>query len=130
MGQFTWSNLVTIVGWVIAPLFGYLFAKYTTKYNEEKKQKESLKVEYDNDRKIMRKALMHLLREAIKDEYYRRTSMESADRGFCPLEIKEEITDVYQLYSELGGNHSAKRMFEYIIELPEERQYETSVQKN
>ena len=129
MGQFTWSNLVTIVGWVITPLFGYLFAKYTTKYNEEKKQKESLKKEYEEDRNIMREAIKALLRETIKDEYYRRTSSESAERGFCQLDTKEEITEVYQLYSSLGGNHSAKRMYEYLSNLPEEKPHEVDIQR-
>lgn len=121
MGEFTVGNLITILGWVIAPIFGFLFSYAQTRYHNAKKQKEDLKKEYDSDRILMREAIKCLLRETLKSEWHRRFDNCSAEKGFCPLEVKEEIEEVYQIYANLGGNHSAKRLYSELMELPAEK---------
>lgn len=121
MGEFTVGNLITILGWVIAPIFGFLFSYAQTRYHNAKKQKEDLKKEYDSDRILMREAIKCLLRETLKSEWHRRFDNCSAEKGFCPLEVKEEIEEVYQIYASLGGNHSAKRLYSELMELPAEK---------
>lgn len=121
MGEFTVSNLITVLGWIIAPVFGFLFSWAQNKYHNAKKQKEDLKKEYDADRLTMREALKCLLRETLKSEYHRRFDSCSAEKGYCPLEVKEEIDEVYQIYADLGGNHSAKRLYNELMSLPVER---------
>lgn len=121
MGEFTIGNLITVLGWVIAPIFGFLFSYAQTKYHTAKKSKEDLKKEYDTDRVLMRDATKCLLRETLKSEYHRRFDNCSVEKGFCPLEVKEELSEAFEIYKALGGNHTVEGLYNALMELPTEK---------
>lgn len=55
-----------------------------------------------------------LLRAEIIRDY-----KEYREKGYCPIYAKESLEKAYNAYSKLGGNDVAKKMYEYMIALPD-----------
>ena len=56
-----------------------------------------------------------LLRENIVANYNR-----YAPAGVCPIYAKENIEAIFKAYEKLGGNHTAKQLYEDLMKLPTE----------
>ena len=74
-----------------------------------------LKAEQEKNEAIA-EGVQSLLRESIVNNYNR-----YSDKGFCPIYAKENIEAVFKAYSKLGGNHTAKNLYEKLMAMPEER---------
>ena len=57
-----------------------------------------------------------LLRESIVQNYNK-----YHDREYCPIYAKESIKRAYQAYHKLGGNDVATKLYDKILEMPEEK---------
>ena len=60
-----------------------------------------------------------LLRENIVHNYNKYT-----EREYCPIYAKESIKRVYAAYHNLGGNDVATKLYEKILDMPEEPEKE------
>lgn len=56
-----------------------------------------------------------LLRESIVQNYNK-----YQEREFCPIYAKESIKRVYEAYHNLGGNDVATKLYNTILNMPEE----------
>ncbi len=56
-----------------------------------------------------------LLRESIVHNYNK-----YLDREYCPIYAKESIKKVYESYHKLGGNDVATKLYNKLLEMPEE----------
>ena len=61
-----------------------------------------------------------LLRDTIVTSYNK-----YAPKGYCPIYAKENIEDAFLAYEKLGGNHTAKSLYEKLIKLPAEKKEES-----
>ena len=57
-----------------------------------------------------------LLRESIVNNYNH-----YSEKGYCPIYAKENIEAIYGAYSRLGGNHTAKKLYETLMTFPEDK---------
>ena len=89
--------------WLFALLglaFGYLFRKL------EKQQAES---------RAVGEGVQSLLRENIVTNFNK-----YQEKGYCPIYAKESISHMYEAYHNLGGNDVATRLYQSVLEMPEE----------
>ena len=89
--------------WLFALLgtgLGYVIRKMETQQKEYRALSEGVK---------------SLLRESIVKSYNRHL-----DKGFCPIYAKESVRHVYEAYHNLGGNDVATKLYEKLLEMPEE----------
>lgn len=56
-----------------------------------------------------------LLRESIVQNYNK-----YQDRGYCPIYAKESVKKVYKSYHNLGGNDVATKLYNTLLDMPEE----------
>ena len=56
-----------------------------------------------------------LLRESIVQNYNK-----YQDREYCPIYAKESIKRVYEAYHKLGGNDVATKLYNTLLNMPEE----------
>ena len=56
-----------------------------------------------------------LLRDNIVTNYNK-----YSNKGYCPIYAKENIEETFKAYEKLGGNHTAKSLYEKLIKLPED----------
>ena len=106
MGQEIVSKVVlTIVGFVVTGILGYLIAliKEQKKKEQEKKKKEEEE----------RNALKCLLRSAITKIYYKYT-----DLGYIPRFEKENVSYLYTQYKAMNGNSYVDEAYPEIMKLP------------
>lgn len=86
--------VLTIVGFVVTGILGYLVA-YFKSQNEQKK------------------ALKCLLRSAITKIYYKYTEL-----GYIPRFEKENVTYLYSQYKAMKGNSYVDQIYPEIMKLP------------
>lgn len=94
-------------------LFVAISAILTALYHDVRKR---LKKEHDKSAAIA-EGVQSLLRESIVQNYNK-----YKDKEFCPIYAKESIKRVYQAYHNLGGNDVATKLYEKLLELPEEKE--------
>jgi hypothetical protein len=92
-----------LISGVVIPILSYVIGKYQTIL---KKQKE--------DMLLIKNGMCSLQRDALLKacEKYRA-------RGFCPMEAKETLNEMYISYHALGGNSFITEMIRQINLLPE-----------
>jgi len=95
------SQILTVLGWVLAPVCSALITYIVTKRKTDKAHEEA-----------MRKGMMTLLRQQIID--YHREYVQSG-RG-CPETIKEQATSIHEAYAALGGNGLGTQLWREIME--------------
>lgn len=78
--------------------------------------RKRLKAEHDKNTAIA-EGVQSLLRESIVQNYN-----EYHDKGYCPIYAKESIKRVYKAYHNLGGNDVATKLYEKLLEMPEEKE--------
>lgn len=95
------------VGWLFALIsivLGYIIRKL------KEQQKEN---------KAIADGVQSLLRENIVSNYNK-----YQDREHCPIYAKESIKHVYEAYHNLGGNDVATKLYDKLLEMPEEKKEE------
>ena len=78
--------------------------------------RKRLKAEHSKNTAIA-EGVQSLLRESIVQNYNK-----YHDKEFCPIYAKESIKRVYQAYHNLGGNDVATKLYEKLLEMPEEKE--------
>lgn len=96
---------------LITAFAGFGYRNVALKLKEERKKNEAIA-----------NGLQSLLRQSIVDSYNR-----YQDKGFCPIYAKETLKTLYQSYHELGGNDVATKLYNTILQMPEEKE---DVKKN
>ena len=94
-------------------LFAVISVILTALYNDVRK---NLKKQQAKDTAIA-EGVQSLLRESIVQNYNK-----YHDREYCPIYAKESIKRVYKAYHNLGGNDVATKLYEKLLEMPEERE--------
>ena len=90
--------ILTIVGFLITGLLGYLSARVKGFKQKDKVQEEALKC---------------LLRSAITSKYYVYSEM-----GVIPVYEKENLTYMFEQYKLMGGNSYINNLMQEINDLP------------
>lgn len=89
---------------IIAAAVGLGYRNVLRKLEEEKTRNEAIAI-----------GVQSLLRESIVVNYNK-----YQERGFCPIYAKDSIKKVYEAYHKLGGNDVATRLYDKILQMPEE----------
>ena len=97
--------ILTIIGFIVTGVLGYL----TAKVKEHKKREEQQKQKDEQQQK----ALMCLLRSNITSKYYVYTEI-----GSIPYYEKENVDKMYEQYDNMGGNSYVEIIVEEINKLP------------
>ena len=92
------KSILTIVGFALTGLLGYLTAKVKGYRQKDKVQEEALKC---------------LLRSAITSKYYVYNEM-----GLIPVYEKENLIYMYEQYKLMGGNSYINNLMQEIKDLP------------
>jgi len=98
MNEIVLKIVLTIVGFIVTGILGYLVAK--------------LKERKRNDRNI-EKALKCLLRSSITKIFYTYTEL-----GYIPRFERENVTYLYAQYKEMNGNSYIDQIYPEIMKLP------------
>ena len=85
---------------VIGAALGYIIKKM------KNQQRES---------RAIAQGVQSLLRENLVHNYNK-----YQEREYCPIYAKESIKRVYTAYHELGGNDVATKLYQTLLEMPEE----------
>ena len=111
------KNEVIILGYLQAHWVEWLFSGVSAilifLYRDVRKK---LKAEHEKNKAIA-DGMQSLLRESIVHNYNK-----YHDKGFCPIYAKESIKRVYESYHNLGGNDLATKLYEKLLEMPEEKE--------
>lgn len=94
-------------------LFIIISAILTALYQDVRRR---LKKEHDKSTAIA-EGVQSLLRESIVQNYNK-----YHDKEFCPIYAKESIKRVYKAYHNLGGNDVATKLYEKLLEMPEDKE--------
>lgn len=95
------------VEWLFAAaiaILGVCYRHVAKQLKEERRKNEALML-----------GVQSLLRESIVGNYNK-----YHDKGFCPIYAKESIKKAYAAYHNLGGNDVATKLYEKILDMPEE----------
>lgn len=90
--------VLTILGFIITSLLGYLTAKVKEYRKKDKTQEDALKC---------------LLRSAITSKYYVYTELKS-----IPIYERENVIYLHDQYKKMGGNSYVDDLVKVILELP------------
>lgn len=90
--------ILTIVGFIVTGLLGYLTAKVKLYKQKDKTQEEALKC---------------LLRSTITSKYYVYSEL-----GAIPVYEKENLMYMYEQYKVMGGNSYISNLMQGLKELP------------
>ena len=82
-----------------------------------KKEKAENKAEREKENSTIKTAIKAILLNNLKTshEFY-------CEQGYCSLSSKEEVTELYKCYADLGGNGLGTHMYEDIVDLPSQKQ--------
>lgn len=106
------QQVLTILGWVLAPAFAALVTAYVSQRNELKAEKKK-RLERDE---AMEQGIKALLRQKMIDIH-----RQYVEGGFAvPVSIKEQATSIHEAYRALGGNGTGTRLYEDIMKAPTE----------
>lgn len=95
------------VEWLFAlaiSILGFLYRHMAKQVKEEKRKNDALML-----------GVQSLLRESIVGNYNK-----YHDKGYCPIYAKESLKRAYEAYHGLGGNDVATKLYEKILDMPEE----------
>ena len=92
------KTILTIVGFIITGLLGYLVANVKRYRQKDKNQEEALKC---------------LLRSAITSKYYVYSELKE-----IPQYEKENLVYMFEQYQKMGGNSYINQIMEEIVALP------------
>lgn len=99
------KTILTIIGFVVTGILGYLTAKI-----KEYKQKAKKQEEKDS---LQQNALMCLLRSNVTSKYYVYKEL-----GAIPYYEKENVDKIHEQYKKMGGNSYVDTIVEEMNRLP------------
>lgn len=102
------QQVLTVLGWILAPVCASLITAYVAQRKELKADKESKK----RRDAAMEQGMRALLRQKLID--YHREYVASG--GPCPVRIKEQATAIHDAYVALGGNGTGTQLWNEIME--------------
>ncbi len=88
----------------ISSILGYLYRDVRNRLKEEQEKSAAIA-----------EGVKGLLRESIVQNYNK-----YQDREYCPIYAKESIKRVYEAYHKLGGNDVATKLYNTLLNMPEE----------
>lgn len=102
--QFVQQNWMEWLFAALACVLGALYRDVRKRLLEEQKRSEAIA-----------EGVKSLLRESIVQNYNK-----YQDRECCPIYAKESIKRVYKAYHDLGGNDVATKLYNTLLNMPEE----------
>lgn len=102
--EFIQSNWLNWVYAIISLLLAGLYRNVLKHLQEEQRKNDAIA-----------KGVQSLLRENIVHNYNK-----YQDREYCPIYAKESIKRVYEAYHNLNGNDVATKLYNTLLEMPEE----------
>lgn len=96
------------IEWIFGILCAVLAALYKNLASKMRKQKEESDAVKNGMRSLLRRQIIVDCEESIKI-------------GYCPIERKDTILDMYDCYHALGGNGAVTRAKDAMMELPTAR---------
>lgn len=104
-----WQLLLQIAMLCITGVAGWLGGKI----RGSKEERERREIQQQEERDMNRRIFRLLLRYRLKDlhEHY------VLGGRTCPVEVKQGIQEVYELYHALGGNGQGTHMYKELMEL-------------
>ena len=107
------DTFLKILPYLVNLLSGLLLACATYTINKARKSHEEEKEEAEKKEKALADGVQALLRQSIVTNYNKYTPKKA-----CPVYAKENLEAVYKAYAQLGGNHTAKQLYEELMKLP------------
>ncbi len=105
----------------------YMFTKATNSYEKKKKDAEMVADEIEKKNEVLKRGVQALLRHelyALYDEYYK-------EKGYAPLDIKNDFEFIYLGYHNLGKNGVMDGIHERFMKLPDDiESAEDNTEKN
>lgn len=87
---------------IIASVFAIMYKRLTKKVKQNKTEQDAIK-----------SGIRALLKNEIKEQYERWNEM-----GYCPIDGRENIRDMYDAYHGLGGNGTVTNLIDKLADLP------------
>lgn len=103
----------------------YMFTKATNSLEKKKKDAELVAEEIEKKNDVLKRGVQALLRHELYelyDDYYK-------EKGYAPLDIKNDFEFIYLGYHNLGKNGVMDGIHERFMKLPEEPKEEKKKQK-
>lgn len=107
MGEIINYINANLLEWILTAItcgIGVLYRQMAKRLKAEQKKNEAIA-----------QGVQCLLRESIVSNYNK-----YQDRDFCPIYAKESIKRVYQAYHNLDGNDVATKLYNTLLDMPEE----------
>lgn len=108
------SFIFTAIGWLLAPVCSALVVAVIERGKTIKRERAEKARILDEHQIIQDKALKVLMRSQLVDAY----GMYVSDGNPLTVERKHELTELFQVYTALGGNGTGKAMYEALSEVP------------
>ena len=102
--QFIQQNWAEWLFAVVSAILGCLYRDVGKRLKEEQQKSTAIA-----------EGVKSLLRESIVQNYNK-----YQDREYCPIYAKESMKKVYESYHKLGGNDVATKLYNTLLEMPEE----------
>lgn len=109
-----WNSILAILGWLFAPLCALFITSTATKNKEIRKEKAKNAELLEKHQEVQDRALKAIMRWLLVSAY----TIYVKEGQPLTVERKHEITEMYQTYTELGGNGTGKAMYEAISQIP------------
>lgn len=113
-----WLTIVLACGGttLINLIVTYIFTKATNSYEKKKKDAEMVAEEIEKKNDVLKRGVQALLRHELYelyDTYYQ-------EKGYAPLDIKNDFEFIYMGYHNLGKNGVMDGIHERFMRLPED----------
>lgn len=102
--QFIQNNWVEWLFAIVSCVLGGLYKDVRNRLKEEQKRSTAIA-----------EGVQSLLRESVVQNYNK-----YQDREYCPIYAKESVKRAYAAYHNLGGNDVATKLYNTLLEMPEE----------
>lgn len=101
-----------IISGVIFPIISYFVGKYKSKI----KSQEIRFKEHEQNLTLLKEGMC-----ALQRNYLLKACEDYRKRGWCSMEAKKTLTELYESYHKLGGNSFITSMVKSVNQLPEEK---------
>ena len=123
-----WLTIVLACGGttLINLIVTYMFTRATNSYEKKKRDAEMVAEEIEKKNDVLKRGVQALLRHELYelyDDYYK-------EKGYAPLDIKNDFEFIYLGYHNLGKNGVMDGIHERFMQLPEGPKDTKSEDKN
>jgi len=98
---------------VLAGVLGFACTSLITLFASHIRKAKGKADKVNRDFELMKSGMMYLLKAQLKAdyEYYNK-------QGFCSVEDKEDYSNLYHTYHELGGNGLGTNLYDLVMSMP------------